>query len=305
MPDQERNPEHMNTNYCELKEIGDAIIAAMDIVEERQRLDDIPGVPTGYPSIDRMTRGWNRGELIVIGGRPCVGKSTLLLRMARNCAVQFGLPAAVFSMQMSSAEASNRLISAETGIPMEKLEGFERMENEDWIHAETSLRKLAASKLFLDDTPGLSPSDISDRVRQLVKRRQVRAVFIDNLQAMIPDGKEDSPREARSEMLRSLKEIATTFGVPVIVLTNVGRPKKAGRIRPTVTDLDEYCPLSADYADRIFLMDRPGRLRLDRDEDDLIGLELVRNKRGRTGFANLVFDVDHFGISELLENVKA
>ena len=252
-----------------------------------------------------MTRGWNRGELIVIGGRPCVGKSTLLLRMARNSAVQFGLPTAVFSMQLSSVEASNRLISAETGIPMEKLEGFERMEKEDWIHADASLRKLAGAQLFLDDTPGLSPSDISERVRQLVKRRQVRAVFIDNLQAMIPDGKEDSPREARSEMLRSLKEIATTIGVPVIVLTNVGRPKKAGRIRPTVTDLDEYCPLSTDYADRIFLVDRPGLLRHDRDEEDLIGLELVRNKRGRTGFVDLVFDVDHFGISELQENVKA
>lgn len=295
----------MNTNYCELKGIGDAINAAMNIVEERQRLDDIPGVPSGYPSIDRMTRGWNRGELIVIGGRPCVGKSTLLLRMARNSAVQFGLPTAVFSMQLSSVEASNRLISAETGIPMEKLEGFERMEKEDWIHADASLRKLAGAQLFLDDTPGLSPSDISERVRQLVKRRQVRAVFIDNLQTMIPDGKEDSPREARSEMLCSLKEIATTFGVPVIVLTNVGRPKKAGRIRPTVTDLDEYCPLSTDYADRIFLMDRPGLLRFNRGEEDLIGLELVRNKRGRTGFADLVFDVDHFGISELQEIVKA
>ena len=294
----------MNTNYCELKGIGDAINAAMNIVEERQRLDDIPGVPSGYPSIDRMTRGWNRGELIVIGGRPCVGKSTLLLRMARNCAVQFDLPAAVFSMQMSSVEASNRLISAETGIPMEKLEGFERMENEDWIHAEESLKKLAGSQLFIDDTPGLSPSDISERVRQLVKRRQVRAVFIDNLQAMIPDGKEDSPRETRSEMLRSLKEIATTFGVPVIVLTNVGRPKKAGRIRPTVTDLDEYCPLSADFADRIFLMDRPGLLRLDRDEEDLIGLELVRNKRGRTGFANLVFDEGLFRITEWHDNTE-
>ena len=295
----------MNTNYCELKEIGEAIIAAMNIVEERQRQDEIPGVPSGYPSIDRMTRGWNRGELIVIGGRPCVGKSTLLLRMARNCTVQFALPAAVFSMQMSAVEASNRLISAETGIPMEKLEGFERMENEDWIHAETSLRKLARSQLFLDDTPGLTPSDISERVRQLVKRRQVRAVFIDNLQMMLPDGKVDSPREARSEVLRSLKEIATTFSVPVIVLTNVGRPKKAGRIRPTVTDLDEYCPLSADYADRIFLMDRPGLLRFDQGEEDLIGLELVRNKRGRTGCVSLVFDMNHFGVSELLENVKA
>ena len=291
----------MNTNYCELKEISEAIVEAMNIVEEVQRIET-PGVPSGYPSIDRMTRGWNRGELIVIGGRPCVGKSTLLLRMARNCAVQFGLPAAFFSMQMSSAEASNRLISAETGIPMQKLEGFERMEKEDWIHADASLKKLARAQLFLDDTPGLSPSDISERVRQLVKRRLVRAVFIDNLQAMIPDGKEDSPREARSEMLRSLKEIATTFSVPVIVLTNVGRPKKARRIRPTVTDLDEYCPLSTDYADRIFLMDRPGLLRLDRDGDDLIDLELVRNKRCGTGFVNLVFDVEHFGISELQEN---
>mgnify|MGYP003373642345 CR=1 FL=1 len=105
--------------------------------------------------------------------------------------------------------------------------------------------------------------------------------------------------------MRPPKETAPPFGVPVIVLTNVGRPKKAGRIRPTVTDLDEYCPLSTDYADRIFLMDRPGLLRNDRDDEDLIGLELVRNKRGRTGFANFVFDVNHFGISELPENVKA
>ena len=82
---------------------------------------------------------------------------------------------------MSTVEASNRLISAETGIPMEKLEGFERMEKEDWIHVDVSLKKLAGSQLFIDDTPGLTPSDISERVRQLVKRRQVRAVFIDNL----------------------------------------------------------------------------------------------------------------------------
>ena len=298
----ERHSQDMNTNYCELKGIGEAINAAMNIVEERQRQDAIPGVPSGYPSIDRMTQGWNRGELTVIGGRPCVGKSTLLLRMARNCAVQFEIPAAVFSMQMSAVEASNRLISAETGIPMEKLEGFERMQNEDWIHAEASLRKLAGSQLFLDDTPGLTPSDISERVRVLVKHKGVKVVFIDNLQAMLPDGKADTPRESRSEMLRSLKEIATTFGVPVIVLTNVGKPKKAGRTRPAMTDLEEYCPLSADYADRILLMDRPGLLRLDRDGDDLIDLELVRNKRGRTGFVNLVFDAGYFRISELSDD---
>ena len=263
------------------------------------------GIPSGFPSLDRLTRGWGKGDLIVIGGRPGTGTTALALGMARNAAVDFGVPTAFFSLESTVLEMTDRLIVSESGIPMEKLEGFERMEKEDWIHADASLKKLARAQLFLDDTPGLSPSDISERVRQLVKRRLVRAVFIDNLQAMIPDGKEDSPREARSEMLRSLKEIATTFSVPVIVLTNVGRPKKARRIRPTVTDLDEYCPLSTDYADRIFLMDRPGLLRFDRGEEDLIGLELVRNKRGRTGFADLVFDVDHFGISELQENVKA
>ena len=291
----------MNTNYCDINRISDAIISAVDILTEKQNLSTIPGIPSGFPSIDKLTQGWKSGELIVIGGRPGVGKSTLALQMARNSAVQFELPSAIFSMQISSIEATNLLISAETGIPPAKIEGEERMSKDDWTHLEASLRKLSMSQLFIDDTPGLSPSDIRERAKHLVKYGHIRSLFIDNLQTMPPDKDLHSSRMAISEILCSLKETSSAFRIPIIVLTNVARPERSDYNGPIITDLDEYCPLSTDYADKIFLLNRPGLIHLDQIDDKLVEIKLVRNKTGKTGSVNLVFNKDYNQLSELSE----
>ena len=170
----------MNMKYCESIMINRRLGEAFDLMERVQDgRDGYHGLFTGIKSLDKLTNGWDPGDLVIIGGRPCSCKSTFALQMARNLAVDQDCATVYFSMTMSCAEVMNRLISAETGVPMEKLEGKVKLHIEDWNQMNASLRCLSRSPLYLDDTPGLRPSYIEERVELLSRQGMVRVVVID------------------------------------------------------------------------------------------------------------------------------
>lgn len=291
--------------------IGDAINRSLELAEKDQSIPT--GIPSGYPSLDRITRGWEPGELVVIGARPCVGNTAIALGMARNAAVEFGVPVAYYSLETSTTELTDRLIVSESGIPMERLHGRSRMESEDWQQVESSLARLSKAPLFIDDTPSRSPCEyriagFRDQAGKMVNEHQVKLFFVDYLQAACPDWGRYAPEclshECRKN-LRFLKETAFFLGAAVIVLTCTERPENWQGQAPTLLDLGDYCPCAEEYADKIILLDRPSLTSFDFSEDGIepFQVRVVLNKSGRMGQAELMFDRKRIRVIESSEQL--
>ncbi len=293
-------------NMNRLVHIGDAINLSLELAEKSQ--GGTLGIHSGYPSLDRLTRGWSKGELIVIGGRPGTGTTALALGMARNAAVDFEVPTALFSLESTVMEMTDRLVVSESGIPMEKLHGERAMQEDDWQRMEASLKRLSEAPLYLDDTPPNLPpeyriTEFQSQAEPLAKDRKVKLFIIDNLQATVPDWTGWEPdclaRECR-KTLHFLKRTAESLGVAVIVLTSLGRPVRKGITWPTLKDFDEYCPNAEDFADKIILLHKSSFPDLSKETDDgteeLLMASLVLNRKGRTGAVCLSFDQERIRV---------
>ena len=285
--------------------IADAINCSLAHTERDQ--NPVFGIPSGFPSLDRLTKGWGEGDLVVIGGRPCSGNTALALSMARNAAVDFSVPTAYFSFGTPFLDLSDRLIVSESGIPMQKLHGASKMENEEWQRLESSLKKLSRSPLYLDCMPaGIQGecllSEFKSKADRLAGETGVKLFFVDGFQATIPDWVQwepDSLDHYSRKNLRLLKDFARFYGAVIVVLTNIGRPKGTRYPGPFLKDLDGYCPHAEDFADKIILLHRPALHGLVPDEErDALELRLVQNRNGRTGTAELLFDSERIRVVE-------
>lgn len=280
--------------------IGDAINRSLEQAERDQHPD--LGIPSGFPSLDRLTNGWMPGELIIIGGRPCTCKTALALSMARNAAVEFGIPTAYLSHKTPVLELTDRLIVSESGIPMEKLHGYDKMENEDWQQMEAALKKLSKAPLYLDDSARAFPeeylmNELQKRLEYLVKEKGVKLVFVDSLQETIPGWAGYESEQIAHHCRKNLhyfKLQAESYGVTIVVLTLVDRITRRKFAAPVLRDLDGYCPYAEDHADRILLLDMPGLYGLypdyNAEGDEPLEVRLALNKNGRTGEIGLSFD---------------
>ncbi len=280
--------------------IGDAINRSLEQAERDQHPD--LGSPSGFPSLDRLTNGWMPGELIIIGGRPCTCKTALALGMARNAAVEFGIPTAYLSHKTPVLELTDRLIVSESGIPMEKLHGYDKMENEDWQQMEAALKKLSKAPLYLDDSARAFPeeylmNELQKRLEYLVKEKGVKLVFVDSLQETIPGWAGYESEQIAHHCRKNLhyfKLQAESYGVTIVVLTLVDRITRRKFAAPVLRDLDGYCPYAEDHADRILLLDMPGLYGLypdyNAEGDEPLEVRLALNKNGRTGEIGLSFD---------------
>ena len=278
--------------------IGDAINQALEMAENNQ----FPalGIPSGLPNLDRLTRGWKEGELIIIGSRPSVGKTTLALTLARNAAVEFGAPTAYFSMEMPATLLTERLIVSESGIPIDKLWGMDKIEEQDWQQVESSLSRLSESPLYIDDTPGMSIGKLRARVKDLAFNHGVKLFFVDYFQLLLPDEVDSAlpiSRE-REEELRFLKEMALEFRIAVIALSQVRRPTRKAFVTPVYAELETYCPFADEYADQIILLHRSEQHVLCADGTEPIQLEVIKSNSGKTASLSCRFDRNRIRITD-------
>lgn len=280
--------------------IGDAINRTMDIIEKGQIL--CFGIPSGFPLLDRFTHGWQEGELVLIGGRPAIGKTTLALSMARNAAVDFGVPTAYFSLEMSSVQLTKRLIVSESSVPVDKVNGTSKVYGEDWQRMERALSGLSEAPLYIDDTSALSTMEFDMRVKDLVENHGVRLVFVDYLHLMDRDHSKSSEEED-DRIIRDLKKTAQSTGTTIIAISYVKRPTRRNYVRPVLSDLLFYCPSAAEYADRILLLNRPSFLGLTDDygPKDLLELNLVKNNIGDIALVNMYLDTERLRVVEDIE----
>ena len=231
-----------------------------DIQKGQERTDGLSGVPSGYANIDKITYGWQPSDLIILAARPSVGKTAFVLTMARNMAVDYNVPVAFFSLEMSQTQLVKRLLVSETGIPSDKIWGAKKFNDpQDWDTLNERIGKLSRAPLWIDDTPSLSIYEFRSKARRLVQTQNVKMIIIDYLQLMTGPVELRGMREQEvSAISRALKSIAKDLNVPILALSQLNRSveTRGGSKRPQLSDLRESGAIEQD-ADIVMFIHRP------------------------------------------------
>jgi replicative DNA helicase len=199
----------------------------------------LTGISTGFKQLDEMTSGLQPGDLIIIAGRPSMGKSTLAVNIAENAALGSNKAAAIFSMEMSAESLTLRMISSLGRINQSNLRSG-RLQEEDWPRIDSAMTQLSSAKIFIDETPGLSPTEIRARARRLKRERGLDLIVVDYLQLMQVAGTKENRATEISEISRSLKALAKELKVPVIALSQLNRGvEQRVEKKPVMSDLRE------------------------------------------------------------------
>ena len=245
-----------------VKEALDGIEAAM------KNKDGVSGVPSGFTKLDRVTGGWQRSDMIVLAARPGMGKTAFALSMARNMAVDYKVPVAVFSLEMSAVQLVNRLISGESEIEGNKLRRGS-LDDHEYHKMHERITKLAEAPIFIDDTPGLSVFDLRAKCRRLKAQHGINMIVIDYLQLMTAGGNNNNGNREQeiSTISRSIKGLAKELDVPIIALSQLSRAveSRGGDKKPMLSDLRESGAIEQD-ADIVSFIYRPEYYGLDVDE---------------------------------------
>ncbi len=246
------------------------VIQAKKKIEEISNKQGLSGVPSGFDKVDRITSGWQPSDLIIIAARPGMGKTALVLSMARNISVNQNIPVAFFSLEMSSVQLITRLISSETGLSSEKLRTG-RLEKHEWEMLNVKVKALETAPLFIDDTPSLSIFDLRAKARRLKSQHDIKLVVVDYLQLMTSGASQKGGnREQEISMIsRNLKALSKELNVPVIALSQLSRAveTRGGSKRPILSDLRESGAIEQD-ADIVSFIYRPEYYKIDEWDDE-------------------------------------
>jgi len=220
--------------------VGTILSSVVDRIDHLYRNpNDIRGVPTGFTELDKMTGGFQRGDLIIVAGRPSMGKTTLAVNIAENATLGHGIPSAVFSMEMSAEQVTLRMISSLGRINQGNLRTG-RLTEEDWPRIDSAMTQLSQAKFFIDETPGLTPTDLRARARRLKREHNLGLIVVDYLQLMSVPGTKENRATEISEISRSMKALARELDVPVIALSQLNRGvEQRVEKRPVMSDLRE------------------------------------------------------------------
>ncbi len=281
--------EHqIKPSYHQLKDILKATFKEIETLYEKKQL--ITGIPSGFSDLDHMTSGFQASDLVIIAGRPSMGKTAFALNIAQHAAYEMQVPVAVFSLEMSKEQLSLRMLCAEARIESQKLRsGF--IADADWGKLSMSAGKLSETKIFIDDTPGISVFEMRAKARRLKSEHGLGLVIVDYLQLMSGSkSRSDSREQEISEISRSLKALAKELNVPVLALSQLNR-RVEDRVdkRPHMADLRESGAIEQD-ADVILFIYRDEVYHPDSEEargkaEILIG----KQRNGPTGEVVLTF----------------
>ncbi len=271
--------------------IGKIIETNIDMLEERQGNKAlITGVPTGFAKLDHMTAGLQSSDLIILAGRPSMGKTALALNMARNAAIEGQVPTAVFSLEMSKEQLSLRMLCAEARIDSSRLRsGF--FSRDDWVKLTDAAGFLSQAPIYIDDAADLSAMTIRAKARRLKMDKDLGLVFIDYLQLMKVSGGQERRDLEISEISRSLKIMAKELGVPVVALSQLNRKlEERSDKRPQLSDLRESGALEQD-ADVVAFIYRDEVYNKDENNPNRGTAELIiaKQRNGPVGSIPLTF----------------
>ena len=256
----------------------------------------LSGLRTGYHDLDKMTSGWQNSDLIIIAARPAMGKTAFVLSMAKNMAVDFNIPIAIFTLEMANVQLVKRLISNVADLEGEKIKSGQ-LTPEEWDRLNKRSRNIYGAPLYLDETPGLSITELRTKARRLVRERGVKLIMIDYLQLMNASGLKLGSREQEvSTISRSLKGLAKELNIPIIALSQLSRQveNRSDNKRPQLSDLRESGAIEQD-ADIVCFIHRPEyylRSGVDAAGNDIRGLAefiVAKHRSGRVDDVKMRF----------------
>jgi len=270
--------------------INKAMSEAFDVLQTRYANGGgVTGLPTGYTEFDEMTAGLQPTDLLILAARPAMGKTTFALNIAEYAAIKTKKAVAVFSMEMSASQLALRLISSNGRVNATRLRTGQ-LEDEDWSRVSGAIRMLKESKIFIDDTPGLSPELLRAKARRLKREHDLGLVVIDYLQLMAVPGNSENRATEISEISRSLKALAKELNVPVIALSQLNRSLETRTDkRPVMADLRESGAIEQD-ADVIIFIYRDEYYNKESSPDKgLAEIIIGKQRNGPTGSIKLKF----------------
>ncbi len=275
-----------------------------DAVKQMQlsanRASGLSGLESGFHELDKMTSGWQNSDLIIIAARPAMGKTALVLSMAKNMAVNYNTPLAIFSLEMSNLQLVNRLISNVAEIPGSLIKSGQ-LSQVQWQQLFARIKYLTGAPLYIDDTPSLSIFELRTKARRLVREHGVKLIIIDYLQLMNASGMKFGSREQEVSMIsRSLKQLAKELNIPIIALSQLNRSveSRTDGKRPQLSDLRESGAIEQD-ADIVCFIHRPEyytKSGQDSAGNDIRGLAefiIAKHRSGGIGDVQLHFRAEY------------
>ena len=276
--------------FQSLKQILPAAVDRIDVLH--QTGGDITGIPSGFNEFDKLTAGLQPGDLVIIAGRPSMGKTTLAVNIAENAAIGAKVPTAIYSMEMPSEQLAFRMISSLGRVDQTHLRTG-KFPDEDWSRINTAVQLMSDAPIYIDDSPGLSPTEIRARARRLKREADLGLIVIDYLQLMQVQGNTENRATEISEISRNLKALAKELRVPIIALSQLNRSVEQRQDkRPVMSDLRESGAIEQD-ADLVGLLLREEYYSPTEENRGIAELIIAKQRNGPVGTVKLTFVKDY------------
>ena len=277
-------------NVKEFVPIRTVVMNAMDKIEKASKLHGtVTGIATGFIDLDYRTAGMQPSDLVLIAARPSMGKTAFVLNLAQHMAFKKDVPVAIFSLEMSKEQLVNRMLSLESHVDAQKIRTG-RLNDEEWMNLVEGSANIANSKLFIDDTPGISISELRSKCRKYKLEHDLKLIIIDYLQLMSGSGRHSESRQQEiSDISRSLKALARELNVPVVALSQLSRAvEQRPDHRPMLSDLRESGAIEQD-ADVVMFIYRDDYYNKDSEMKGISEIIVAKQRNGPIGTVNLVW----------------
>ncbi len=283
-----------NQGFQEIQPLLKSAVERIDELYHRDNPSEVTGIPTGYTDIDRMTSGLQPGDLIIVAGRPSMGKTAFSLNIAEHVALDAGLPVAVFSMEMGAQQLVMRMIGSVGRLDQHKLR-IGQLKDDDWQRLTYALGKLNDAPFFIDETPALNALELRARARRLMRQcgGKLGLVVVDYLQLMSSASQGENRATEISEISRSLKALAKELNCPVIALSQLNRSlEQRPNKRPVMSDLRESGAIEQD-ADVIMFIYRDEVYNPESQDKGKAEIIIGKQRNGPIGMVPLAFLGEH------------
>jgi replicative DNA helicase len=275
--------------FQEIQPLLTQVVERIDELYNRENPNDITGVPTGFVDLDRMTSGLQKGDLVIVAGRPSMGKTAFSVNIGEHVAVDSGLPVAIFSMEMGGSQLAMRMLGSVGRLDQGRLRTG-RLNDEDWPRLTHAIQKMNGAQIYIDETPGLNSMELRARSRRLARTcGTLGLVIVDYLQLMSANSAGENRATEISEISRNLKGLAKELNCPVIALSQLNRSlEQRPNKRPVMSDLRESGAIEQD-ADLILFIYRDEVYNPDTTDKGIAEIIIGKQRNGPIGDVRLTF----------------
>jgi len=273
----------------------------LEKIKERLKTAELPGLTSSFSDLDAITQGFHKSDLIIIAGRPSMGKTAFSLAIAKNIATKFNLGVAFFSLEMTKQQLLYRLLATETHISHTRLRSG-RISKEEWLNINEGIDTLSNLSLYIDDSPNISVGEMHFKIKKLKQENecQLGVIFVDYLQLLEDIERSDNRVQELSKITRSLKKLARELDLPIIVLSQLSRNVETRtNKRPMLSDLRESGSIEQD-ADVVIMLYRDEYYNNNTTEKNIIEVILTKQRNGPVGTAKLKFDPQYLYFENII-----